>query len=137
MGDSVSDDQTASVTEAPVDNPLAGTRWRVTQLYDADQGEMVTVVQGSDVTMAFGANGKVNGSAGCNTYSASYTVSGSQLAITPPAGTGMVCDSPEGVMQQETVFKTLLTTVGGYAIEGNSLYLQAPDNTVIMELIAY
>ena len=137
VGDSVSDDQTASVTEAPVDNPLAGTRWRVTQLYDADQGEMVTVVQGSDVTMAFGANGKVNGSAGCNTYSASYTVSGSQLAITPPAGTGMVCDSPEGVMQQETVFKTLLTTVGGYAIEGNSLYLQAPDNTVIMELIAY
>ncbi|MGD8473763.1 MAG: META domain-containing protein, partial [Anaerolineae bacterium] len=136
-GQRVTQQQAVNVTEAAPENPLAGTRWRVTALSDPAVGGIDVVLPGTTLTMAFDRTGKVNGSSGCNTYSASYVVSGSQLTMTPPTGTNMLCDTPEGIMEQEAAFLALLPLVGGYAIEGDSLYLKDVSNQVVMELVAY
>jgi ABC-type amino acid transport substrate-binding protein len=136
-GDRVSQEQVGIVTEAAPENPLAGTRWQVASFFDAELGDTGLVLPGTTLTMAFDRNGRVNGSSGCNTYSASYVVTGSQLAITPPTGTNAMCGTPEGIMQQEAAFLELLPTVGGYAIEGDSLYLEDAAGQVVAELVAY
>jgi polar amino acid transport system substrate-binding protein len=136
-GESIAQEQVGIVTEAAPENPLAGTRWQVGNFLDVELGDVGVVLPGTTLTMAFGANGKVNGSSGCNTYSASYLVTGSQLAITPPIGTNILCNEPSGIMEQEAAFQALLPTVGGYSIEGDSLYLQDASGQVVAELVAY
>jgi polar amino acid transport system substrate-binding protein len=136
-GARVTQQQAVNVTEAAPQNPLAGTRWQVANFLDLELGDTGVVLPGTSLTMAFGADGRVNGSSGCNTYSASYLVDGSQLAITPPTGTNMLCGEPSGIMEQEAAFLALLPTVGGYSIEGDSLYLQDAAGQVVSELVAY
>jgi heat shock protein HslJ len=95
------------------------------------------VIPGTTLTMAFSPDGAVNGSSGCNTYSATYLVNGSQLNMTLPVGTGMMCAEPAGIMEQEQAFLALVPAVGGFSIEGNSLFLQDGSGQVVAELVAY
>jgi ABC-type amino acid transport substrate-binding protein len=136
-GQKVTQQQPLNVTEAAPENPLAGTRWQVASFSDPEVGGIGLVLPGTTLTMAFSKNGKLNGSSGCNSYSASYVVTGSQLAITPPTGTNAMCGTPEGIMEQEAAFLELLPTVGGYSIEGDSLYLEDAAGQVVAELVAY
>ena len=136
-GQRVTQQQAVSVTETAPENPLAGTRWQVASLSDAEVGGVGLVLPGTTLTMAFDSTGKVNGSSGCNTYSASYLVEGSQLAFTPPTGTNILCSTPDGIMEQEAAFLELLPEIGGYSIEGNSLYLKNATGTVVAELVVY
>jgi polar amino acid transport system substrate-binding protein len=136
-GQRVTQQQAVNVTEAAPENPLAGTRWQVTALSDPAVGEFDVVLPGTTLTIAFNRTGKVNGSSGCNSYSASYLVNGSQLTMTPPTGTNRICETPEGIMEQEAAFLALLPTVGGYTIEGDSLYLKDASGEVVVELVAY
>ena len=78
-----------------------------------------------------------NGSLGCNSYSASYLVTGIQLVITSPSGTSRLCTTPEGIMEQEAAFLETLQEVGGYSINGDSLNLEDATRQVIAELVAY
>jgi heat shock protein HslJ len=82
---------------------LVGPAWDVTGLNNGQEA-VTSVITGSTVTVTFAADGTVSGSAGCNTYSATYTLSGADLKVTPPAATRMLCDQPAGVMEQETAF---------------------------------
>jgi heat shock protein HslJ len=136
-GQRVTQQQAVSVTEAAPENPLTGTRWQVASFSDPEAGGVGLVLPGTTLTMAFDSAGKVNGSSGCNTYAASYLVEGSQLAITPPTGTNKLCSTPENIMEQEAAFLALLPEVGGYATEGDSLYLKNASGQVVGELTAY
>ena len=62
------------------------------------------MIVGSTVTATFGADGSVSGSAGCNSYSAPYTLAGDTLKIGPAVVTRKLCETPAGVMQQEAAF---------------------------------
>jgi heat shock protein HslJ len=76
--------------EAPAD-PLAGTKWQVRSYYNAAEvGGMASPMGGVQLTAEF-TEGVVGGSAGCNTYSASYTVDGDSLSIGEAASTMMFC----------------------------------------------
>jgi heat shock protein HslJ len=136
--DVTSEVKTVSVAAAPPQNPLANTRWQVTALGAPGLPGMNPVVPGTTLTMDFGPDGSLNGSSGCNTYSATYMVNGSQLSITPPVGTAMMCAEPAGIMEQEAAFLGLLPAVGGFTIEGSST-LRLLDNSgvVVAELFAY
>ena len=136
-GQRVTQQQAVSVTETAPENPLAGTRWEVASFLDPEVGGAGLVLPGTTLTMTFDKTGKLNGSSGCNTYSASYLVEGSQLAITPPTGTSIFCSTPDGIMEQEAAFLALLPEVGGYAIEGDSLYLKNASGQAVAELTAY
>ncbi|MCK4432707.1 MAG: META domain-containing protein, partial [Methanomicrobia archaeon] len=58
---------------------LEGTLW-ILKSYVNDEGGMVNVLSGTEITAQF-QGGKVGGSAGCNTYSGSYTLSGNAITI--------------------------------------------------------
>jgi len=133
VNQSVAQEQAASVTEAAPDNPLAGTSWFATAYFDGTQ--MSSVLEGTALTALFGADGKLNGSAGCNTYSASYLVEGASLAITPPSATSTICGEPAGVMEQEAAFLNALTSVGGYNLEGGQLYILNASGQAVLEFV--
>jgi heat shock protein HslJ len=135
VGESVSQEQVATVTEAAPDNPLAGTAWQATALYDAEVGGIGVVLPGTSLTVAFGPGGGVNGSSGCNSYSASYTVDGQSLSITPPGGTTMICGEPEGIMEQETAFLSALAAAGSFELSGNQLAILDASGQPVIDLV--
>ena len=55
-------------------------------------------IAGTQITALFGADGKVTGSDGCNTYNAPYSATANSLTVGLPVRTGMAC--PEDVAQQ-------------------------------------
>ena len=72
----------------------------------------------------FGADGNLSGKAGCNDYSAPYTVDGNKMTIKAPVSTRMYCGDP-GVMDQEQAYLAALTQVATYGIDGDRLELRS------------
>ncbi len=128
VGQSVSQRQTVNVSAGTPQNPLADTYWRVSQVGDA------AVLPGTSLTAAFTGDGAVNGSAGCNSYSASYSVNGENLTISPPGATSGMCADPPGIMEQETAFLTALASTSSFYMEAGQLYLYFPGG--IIEFVA-
>jgi heat shock protein HslJ len=120
VGQSDEEQRTVTVTEGTPDNPLAGTSWTVTG-YNNGTGAVVPVLDGTVLTALFDAEGSVNGSGGCNNYSGPYSVDGSALLIGPLTYTQLACDTPEGVMQQESAFFTALQTAATYEVVDDQL----------------
>ncbi len=108
---------------------LVGTAWEVTGI---NTGTAVSSpIIGSTVTATFDDAGRVTGTAGCNNYTSGYTLHGDTLAVDPVASTSMACNSPAGVMEQETAFLMALersTTVEaaatGYTLRDSSGSIQ-------------
>lgn len=108
---------------------LAGTAWRVTG-YNNGRQAIVSVITGTELTADFGADGTLSGSAGCNRYTATYEVSGTNLKIGPVALTLMACADPAGVMEQETQFLQALATATTYRLDGDRLELRTADGAL-------
>ena len=123
-GQTVSQERVISVTEGATDNPLAGTQWQVI-FYSAPSsaGGMASVLEGTSLTAAFGSDGMLTGSAGCNSYSTGYHVEGSQLILSPLSSTARLCETPEGIMDQEAAFLAALGSAASFAIDGEQLIL--------------
>jgi heat shock protein HslJ len=81
----------------------------------------------------FTEDGKVSGTAGCNSYSGTYTTSGSEIEIKQPmASTMMAC--PEPVMKQEADYFLALAAAKSFIIRSNQLILKDANDT---ELVSY
>ena len=91
--------------------------------YNDGAGQMVDVLSGQIITAVFDANGRVAGFAGCNNYGSLYTIDGDQLSIGIPAVTNMICETPEGIMIQETSFLGNLVNTSRYQASANELLL--------------
>jgi len=102
--------------------PLTGTNW-VLDGYSAGKDAVSSVIAGTTVTATFSPDGNVTGNAGCNSYRAAYRLDGTSLSVSPPVSTRMYCGEPEGIMEQENRYLTLLESVAGYRIDGNRLDL--------------
>lgn len=79
---------------------LEGAAWRVEDIDGRG------VIDNSQTTLTFGADNRVSGRAGCNTYSGSYRVSGDSLSVDGVAVTMMAC-LPE-LADQEAAFLDIL-----------------------------
>jgi heat shock protein HslJ len=101
-----------------VDDPLAGTSWNVGDL--AGKGLPPDVA----VTMRF-HEGRVGGSAGCNSYFASYAVKGDSLRFGPAGLTKMMCPEPQ--MAVEDAFVAALATVKTFRLTAGTLVLGLAD----------
>lgn len=110
-------------------NQLAGTSWQVTALNNGRQA-VVGVLAGTTLTMVFGNDGKLSGSAGCNNFNATYRAEGSALSINAPAATRMICAQPEGRMVQEALFLTALTSTARARREGDRLELRTAGDAL-------
>ncbi len=102
---------------------LGGTSWRVTG-YNNGKQAVVGPLSGTNLTMEFSTNGRVTGSAGCNSYKAAYNLNGANLAIGPAAATRRLCASPERVMEQELLFLKSLESSRTALLEGTRLELR-------------
>jgi heat shock protein HslJ len=110
-------------------NRIAGSAWQVTGVNNGRQA-VVSVLAGTTLTMAFGADGRLTGSAGCNTFTATYTADGRGIRIAPPAATRKACALPEGTMAQEAAFLAALPTATSQTLEGDWLELRTADGAL-------
>jgi len=102
---------------------LEDTRW-ILQAY-GESGSTEELLADTEITAEFvSSSGTVEGSAGCNTYFSGYEVNGSQVSVPGSiAVTEMYCMEPEGVMDQEQEYLTLLAAADRYQIDGNELQI--------------
>jgi heat shock protein HslJ len=110
---------------------LTGTTWLLT-MYNNGKEALVSTLADAEITAVFGEDGSLSGSAGCNDYNASYTVTGDAMTVSAPATTRMMCAEPAGVMDQETAYLAALTMAASYSIVGDELDIaDAEGNTLL------
>jgi heat shock protein HslJ len=126
-------DGAATAVFAAQSTALAGTAWSVTGYNDGRQA-LVSVLADTSLTMAFSNDGKAAGSAGCNRYTAGYSVEGAKLEFGPPAATRMICPRPDGVMEQEQLFLKALGMVATARFEGDRLELRSASGALAVTL---
>ncbi len=107
---------------------LTGVTWVATMVNNGREA-VVGLLEDTQITAVFDAEGKVGGSAGCNRYFAGYTVDGSSITIEPPASTRKMCAEP--IMQQEQAYLAMLPTVATFAIQGDELELRTAEGALV------
>ena len=120
---------------APLESKsLEGTNWLAMSVNNGRQA-VVSVQSGTEITALF-ENGQLSGSAGCNTYTASYTVDGNKIAITMPASTMMMCAEPEGLMEQEQAYLAALTQAATFQIREDRLEIRDATGALLVNYVA-
>jgi heat shock protein HslJ len=104
----------------------------VARLYDGQT--LATPVPLSVLTVQFTDSGRVEGTAGCNSYSARYVSDGASVRLTELSYSGTVCAGPPGIMPQETRFLDALRSVTRYTLTSDTLSLLDAGGRVIVEL---
>lgn len=104
---------TAAQTAPPM--PINNTGWRLETL----NGQ--PVLPNKAVTLNF-ADGRLNGTDGCNLYNATYALNGSAISVNKNiASTMMACDDP--IMKQAQAYTNALTQAVTYKADGKTLSL--------------
>ena len=109
--------------EAAEPAALTGIIWNLLS-HNNGKEAMVSTVIGTEITANFNEDGTLSGSAGCNSYTASYKSDGEKITIGPAASTRKFCAEPEGIMEQESQYLTALENAAVYVIEGNKLEIR-------------
>ena len=106
---------------------LANTNWKLVSVEAF--GANNAPVGGVEITLNFGADNTVNGSAGCNNYSGGYQLNGDQLTIGPLISTMKACDN--AVMGQEFFYLTTLQKPAQVTQADNRLALKFDGGKVV------
>ena len=115
------DDSTSSESiEITVVNGLTANRWRL-QSYSSPQTGLMTPLAGTEINARFEANGDLSGSAGCNTYSGGFTAYDEVLRTSKLSLTQSLCDSPQGIMEQESRYISLLSQAARFSVSAGQL----------------
>jgi heat shock protein HslJ len=97
---------------------LDGTSWRLETI----QGE--PVLPGTEPTLVF-EDGNTGGTTGCNSFGGPYVATGeAAIEFREIASTQMACMDPDGVMEQEIAYLSMLQGATDYRVEGDRLELQ-------------
>ncbi len=123
-----------SYTAVPATS-LTSTTWEAIA-YGSGGQVAVSVINGTRITAVFDENGKISGSAGCNSYFSSYEADSSAINIgEETAKTAMDCPA-DGVMAQEAAYVAALSTAATYTISDNKLELRTADGALAVSYIA-
>jgi len=112
---------------------LEGTVWHLTGYNTGSAISSLTL--DTEVTATL-TDGQIEGSAGCNTYFASYALDGSHIEIGPVANTEMYCMEPEGVMDQEMDYLATLAAADTYEIARDTLTIFDAEGTRLLTYVA-
>jgi heat shock protein HslJ len=100
---------------------LTGTNWQL-GWFDDTKGVWSKVADGSTITAKFSADGKISGSGGCSDYVSDYQLTEiPKIWFRRPAVPDKVCQTPSGVMSQQSAYYTDLEWSQTYAIAGGQL----------------
>jgi heat shock protein HslJ len=117
-------------TTLPGSSPLNETQWELIR-YISAQGQLADILAETQVTLEF-ADGKLSGSAGCNSFFGDYQSNAGSLTIGSIGYTEMFCTRPEGVMEQESAYLSALLDAASYTIDGESLTVTNVDGEDIL-----
>lgn len=108
---------------------ISGEHWYLVTM------EGMAPLAGTNLRLNFKEHTWLEGDAGCNRYTASYSrMADSGLKITEILTTRMFCAQPDGIMQQESRFFHLLKRVDAYHAEPSRLDLLA-DGAVVLSFM--
>jgi len=93
--------------------------------YRGDDGNDIPAID--NVILRLNPDGTLQGSSGCNQYTATYTVEGELITVISLAVTERYCPGPEGIMNQETEYISRLSNTTRYHISDNYLVLSYYD----------
>jgi len=130
VGGSSSADASVEVVDSTPDNPLVGTSWGLVSY--ALNGTETAVIEGTTISASF-SDSSIDGTAGCNEYSASYKVDGSNISIGTPITSQILCSEPEGIMDQESAYLRLLPTAATYQTSNGQLSISDSSGQVILK----
>lgn len=100
-------------------------------------GEENDVLPGSNITLRFKGDNKLSGSAGCNSYSASYEMgkeNSNSISVGPIISTEKWC-LDEGIMEQESRFLSAMRNVSSYEVTPNHLKLFYDDRNSSLNFV--
>jgi len=104
---------------------ITGHTWHLRAYNNGKQG-VVGVIDGTDPTATFGADGQVTGKATCNNYFGPYTITGAALKIGPLGSTLMACPTT-AQQDQETQFLAAMQAATTFNVQ--ALTLELRDNS--------
>jgi heat shock protein HslJ len=123
---------TAAIPSTPPAT-LTSTTWKL-GWFDDTKGVWSKVAEGSTITATFFAEGKVTGSGGCNGYSADYQLgSAPRIWFRRPVVPEHLCQTPNGVMSQESAYFTDLEWAETYSITNGQLLIFDKTNRKILQ----
>ena len=112
---------------------LEGATGKITG-FNNGRHAVVSPLPGTTLSVTF-ARGTVSGSAGCNTFRATYTAEADRVVIGPVATTRKAC-AGEGAMRQEREFLSALASVTTWAVDGGLLDMHRADGERALTAIA-
>ena len=116
--------------EPPIDPALDDTEWVLTSLNGS------SLLEGSNITLNFTGT-EVGGFAGCNAYGGEYTAADEgTLTIPGFAITEQLCQTPDGIMQQEDAYTEALLSAATYRVTDDRLEIAnaAGETTLVFTM---
>jgi heat shock protein HslJ len=107
---------------------LAGSSW-VLASYGPPDAQ--TPAAGEPATLAFGTDGRVTGTTGCNNLTGPYSAAGGKLTIGPLATTRRACLSDAANAQEQAIVATLNGAVG-YERTSDRLRITSADGKTVL-----
>lgn len=119
--------QPAGQSERGYADRLGQGRWVLTNVIPSGHAEEAWTASG--ITAAFDvAGGRLSGFAGCNDYTASFTITGDRFEVSAPAATRKMCPS-ETTMALEQEYLTRIAGATAFAIAEDRLDLSLADGS--------
>jgi heat shock protein HslJ len=118
---------TTEITYTAADLPLEHSLWTLS-VVNGQPIEPETEITAIFTPGEAANTGNLSGSAGCNFYSADYTLDGSNLTVQSPTATLMVC--PSGMEAEESYLQALQATQS-YEIFGDRLVLMSSSGSLM------
>ena len=119
---------TACPRELMPDQSLEGSSW-VLLKFSLEDGSIQEPQGEKPITLRFKAD-QASGSAGCNSFFASYETRKEQLQFEGIGATEMYC---MGLMEQEKQYLNLLEKAQNYSVRPGQLEVSSPDGKLLFE----
>ena len=121
---------TAGCAPATIEGSLNGSEWTVQRLNNQP------VPPSPQLTLAFSADGKISGSAGCNPYAGEYAYTAASRTITVSSiNKRFKACVPTEVMAQEKAFLQALRDAASYTMQCQKMTLFAADGRETVVLV--
>ncbi len=107
--------------------PFEETIWEL-KFLSPDLGTWEVIMPETSITIRFDGD-QLSGNAGCNDYSAPYTLNDTEFTLGAITVADNTCDEPDGVMSQESAYLQMLETAGRLVVTARSFQMLTDDRT--------
>lgn len=122
----------ASTSSPNTENRLAGMQWMLKSFGPVGTGS--PIIEGTPITLTFGADGRAGGSGGCNSYGGAYQVRGNRLSLSQIISTKRAC-LEEALTQQEQRYFQALESAGKFTLADDHLTIFYDDGRSALNFV--